>query len=79
MRRLSVISLILALGLVVATTPTAAQQYKPEFKCSLVVGPSGPLGESASRFADLVRERTQGRINVKNYFAGQLFAGKQTN
>ena len=44
-----------------------------------MVGPAGPWGESAAKFADLLKERTQGRINVKNYFAGQLFAGKQTN
>jgi tripartite ATP-independent transporter DctP family solute receptor len=57
----------------------AAQTYKSEFKNSLVVGPAGPWGEAAARFADLLKERTQGRINVKNYYAGQLFAGKQTN
>jgi tripartite ATP-independent transporter DctP family solute receptor len=68
-----------ALAVAVTLTPVAAQQYKPEFKSSLVVGPTGPWGEGATRFADLLRERTQGRINVKNYFAGQLFAGKQTN
>jgi len=56
----------------------ATSQYKPEFKMSLVVGPVGPWGESAVMFADLVRERTQGRINVKPYYAGQLFAGRQT-
>jgi tripartite ATP-independent transporter DctP family solute receptor len=56
-----------------------AGTYKPEFKSSLVVGPAGPWGESAAKFADLLKERTQGRINVKNYFAGQLFAGMQTN
>src|SRR5574341_572427 len=44
-----------------------------------VAGPGGPWGEAAAMFADLLKERTQGRINVKNYFAGQLFAGKQTN
>ncbi len=56
-----------------------AGTYKPEFKSSLVVGPAGPWGESSARFADLLKERTHGRINVKNYYAGQLFAGKQTN
>ncbi|MBI2015095.1 MAG: DctP family TRAP transporter solute-binding subunit [Candidatus Rokubacteria bacterium] len=79
MRRLLVPVLVLALGLLVAVAPVAAQQYKLEFKNSLVVGPSGPWGEAAIKFAELLKERTQGRINVKNYFAGQLFAGKQTN
>ncbi len=78
MKRLSLSLLTLALLLASAAVPAAAQ-YKPEFKNSLVVGPSGPWGEAAAKFADLLKERTQGRINVKNYFAGQLFAGKQTN
>jgi tripartite ATP-independent transporter DctP family solute receptor len=65
--------------LVASCASSAFAQYKPEFKNSLVVGPSGPWGEAAAKFADLLKERTQGRINVKNYFAGQLFAGKQTN
>jgi tripartite ATP-independent transporter DctP family solute receptor len=79
MRRWLAPVLAVALGVAVGLAPAEAQQYKPEFKNSLVVGPVGPWGESATRFADLLRERTQGRINVKNYFAGQLFAGKQTN
>ena len=71
---LFVVALLLA-----ALAAPAAAAYKPEFKSSLVVGPAGPWGESSARFADLLKERTQGRINVKNYYAGQLFAGKQTN
>ncbi len=53
--------------------------YKSEYKMSIVVGPKGPWGEAATKFANLVRARTDGRINIKPYFAGQLFAGKQTN
>ncbi len=53
--------------------------YKPEYKMSIVVGPTGPWGESAARFADEVRKATNGRINIKPYYSGQLFAGKQTN
>jgi len=71
--------IVLAVWSLWAAMPAAAQQYKPEFKSSLVVGPAGPWGEAAIKLADLLKERTQGRINVKNYFAGQLFAGKQTN
>ncbi len=78
MRRLSLLVLGLTVLLSWSAAPVAAQ-YKPEFKNSLVIGPSGPWGEAAIKFADLLKERTQGRINVKNYFAGQLFAGKQTN
>jgi TRAP-type C4-dicarboxylate transport system substrate-binding protein len=62
MRRLVVLALAPALGLV----PAAAQSYKPEFKNSLVTGPSGPWGEAAVRFAERLEERSQGRINVKN-------------
>ena len=80
MKRYPWVVFVLVAALVVwAAAPAAAQQYKPEFKNSLVVGPTGPWGEAAIKFADLLKERTQGRINVKNYFAGQLFAGKQTN
>jgi len=53
--------------------------YKPEYKMSIVVGPTGPWGESAARFAEAVKKATDGRINIKPYYSGQLFAGKQTN
>jgi tripartite ATP-independent transporter DctP family solute receptor len=78
MKRLLLVILALVCVVASAAAPAAAQ-YKAEFKNSLVVGPAGPWGEAAIKFADLLKERTQGRINVKNYFAGQLFAGKQTN
>jgi TRAP-type transport system periplasmic protein len=53
--------------------------YKPEYKMSIIVGPTGPWGESAAHFAEGVRKATDGRINIKPYYNGQLFAGKQTN
>ena len=56
-----------------------AATYKPEYKMSIVVGPQGPWGESAARFAEGVKKVTDGRINIKPYYSGQLFAGKQTN
>ena len=75
MKRFLVTALVTALSF----AAPAGAEYKPEFKSSLVTGPAGPWGEAAIKFADLLKERTQGRIIVKNYFAGQLFAGKQTN
>jgi TRAP-type transport system periplasmic protein len=73
---LLVISLILVLGF---SSTVFSADYKPEYKMSIVVGPAGPWGESAARFADEVRKATNGRINIKPYYSGQLFAGKQAN
>jgi tripartite ATP-independent transporter DctP family solute receptor len=73
---------VLGLGLILAfswVSAVSAASYKPEYKLSLVVGPKNPWGEGAQKFADLVKERTGGKINIKCYFAGQLFAGMQTN
>src|SRR5688572_1704274 len=78
MRRVLVALLAIIAAVAVAAAPAVAQ-YKAEFKNSLVVDAAGPWGEGAAKFAEVLRARTQGRINVKNYFGGQLFAGKQTN
>src|SRR5215831_21351928 len=64
--------LIAALG----TIPTRLLA-DAEFKMSLVVNQDTTWGLAAQRFADTVKYRTQGRIQIKNYFNGQLFAGKQ--
>jgi len=53
--------------------------YKPEYKLSVVVGPTGPWGEAAQKFAAIVKEKSGGKINIKPYYSGQLFSGKQTN
>ncbi len=57
----------------------AAGKYKKEYKLSVVVGSKLPWGAGATRFADLVRERTDGRVNIKVYASSSLMAGKQTN
>jgi tripartite ATP-independent transporter DctP family solute receptor len=49
-----------------------------EFKMSIVVNQDTTWGLAAQRFADAIKYRTQGRIQIKNYFSGQIFAGKQT-
>jgi tripartite ATP-independent transporter DctP family solute receptor len=55
-----------------------AADYKPEFKMSVIVTEDTAWGRAATRFADAVRLRTDGRIKIKNYFGGQLFGGEQT-
>lgn len=65
-----------ALGL---TTGAMAQSaYKPEYKMSLVLGPPTPWGMAGKIWADLVKERTQGRINIKLYPGVSLIQGDQT-
>jgi len=61
-----------------ASAPAEAQNYKSEYKISTVVGVPFPWGLSAQRWADLVKERTNGRINMKVYPGAQLVAGDQT-
>ena len=53
--------------------------YKQEYKLSIVPGPTSGWGMTGTYFADLVKERTQGRINIKVYHGAQLMAGKQTS
>ena len=78
MKKVFLVFLALSIIAVAASTGSAAS-YKPEYKMSVAVGPQGPWGESAAKFADLVKERTQGRINIKPYYALQLGAGQQIN
>lgn len=73
------------LGLVAAATlgalplaATAQTAYKAEYKMSLVLGPPTPWGQAGKVWADLVKERTQGRINIKLYPGVSLIQGDQT-
>ena len=67
----------LILTLVFLAVPAAAQ-YKTEFKMSVVVSEETPWGRAATRLTGALRFRTQGRINVKSFFDGKLFADQQT-
>ena len=55
-----------------------AQGYKAEYKMSLVLGPPTPWGQAGKLWADLVKEHTQGRINIKLYPGVSLIQGDQT-
>ncbi|HMK43256.1 MAG TPA: DctP family TRAP transporter solute-binding subunit [Dissulfurispiraceae bacterium] len=69
----------IAVFLLAASSFALAANYKAEYKLSVVVGPNTPWGQGAQKFADIVKKETNGRINIKPYFSGQLYAGKQTN
>ncbi|MFT0532140.1 DctP family TRAP transporter solute-binding subunit [Castellaniella hirudinis] len=55
-----------------------AADYKSEYKLSIVVGTNFPWGQGAVIWSDLVRERTDGRINIKVYPGTSLVQGDQT-
>ncbi len=56
----------------------AQTAYKAEYKMSTVVPPAFAWGKGGEIFANLVRERTSGRINIKQYPGASLVQGDQT-
>ena len=78
LKRILAILVLVGFSFICSFTAVAGD-YKKEYKMSVVVGPKLPWGAGATKFADLVRERTDGRINIKVYTSSSLMAGKQTN
>jgi len=69
---------VLVAILIALATTASAQNYKDEYKMSLVLGTAFPWGKGGEIWADLVRERTGGRINIKLYPGTALVQGDQT-
>lgn len=65
------------IGGAVAIGPAHADSYKPEYKLSSVLGKPFPWGIAAERWAELVTERTQGRITVRVFPGASLVGGNQ--
>ena len=71
------------IALTIATLPVAsnvahAADYKPEYRLSTVLGPAFSWGKAGERWAELVKQKTDGRINVKLYPGTSLVGGDQT-
>jgi tripartite ATP-independent transporter DctP family solute receptor len=74
------IALVIATALLCTlAVPAVAAGYKDEYKMDVVPGPATAWGMGAQYFADLVKEKSGGKINIKVYFGSQLSAGKQTS
>lgn len=71
-------ALAAALSLGTAAQAQVPANYKPEYKMSLVLGPAFPWGKGGEIWADLVKQRTSGRINIKLYPGVSLVQGDQT-
>ena len=75
--RAAVIALTIA-ALPVTSNVAQAADYKPEYRLSTVLGPAFTWGKAGERWADLVKQKTEGRINVKLYPGTSLVGGDQT-
>jgi len=71
-------SAALATPFVLTGRALAQGSYKTEYRVSTVVGTAFPWGKGAEIWINLVRERTQGRINMKLYPGVSLINGDQT-
>src|SRR5574337_1810823 len=70
---------LMLVGLLVAALAAPAWgAYKAEYKMSVRTTQTSPWGAGAQKFADTVREKSGGHINIKIYFNGALFADDQT-
>ncbi|MEA4872842.1 MAG: DctP family TRAP transporter solute-binding subunit [Synergistaceae bacterium] len=79
MKKVSLFICIAAMLLFVAPESFAAGQFKPEYKMSTNVSEITPPGKAVAYFAEQVKKRTDGKVNIKIYWNGQLFAGKASN
>ncbi len=71
-------TLAAAAALAMPALAQAQGSYKSEYKMSLVLGPAFPWGKGGEIWADLVKQRTDGRINIKLYPGVSLVQGDQT-
>lgn len=66
-----------ALAAATALTAAASAQAR-EYSVSTVLSDAFPWGQAAQKWADLVNERSEGRITLRVYPNAQLVAGDQT-
>jgi tripartite ATP-independent transporter DctP family solute receptor len=79
MKRRTIVAALAAAGLALAAAPAFSQsKYQAEYRMSTVVGTAFPWGKAGERWGELVKQRTNGRINIKMYPGVSLVAGDQT-
>lgn len=77
-RRILFAAAAAAVALAAGAPAQAQTKYKDEYKLSTVVGPAFPWGKGGEIWIDLVKQRTNGRINIKLYPGVSLVQGDQT-
>lgn len=76
LRRTFVASLVATAML--AAGAAQAGEYRAEYRLSTTLGPAFTWGQAGERWIELVKEKTQGRINIKLYSGNSLVGGEQT-
>jgi tripartite ATP-independent transporter DctP family solute receptor len=76
LRYMLVLALCFAVAIVFSVNGEAAD-FKKEYKMQINVGPQFYWGMGAQKFSDLVKERTNGQINIKPYWGSSLLKGAQ--
>jgi len=77
MQRRNFLVVALAAALL-AGGPAYGENYRAEYRLSTVLNTAFTWGQAGERWAQLVREKTQGRINIKLYPGTSLVGGDQT-
>ena len=72
-----VLTVILAMVLIFTMAGIASAQFKATMKLASATPPDHIYNVGGQRFADLIKERTNGRIEIKIYPAGQLGKGER--
>lgn len=78
MKKRTLLTLSLAAAAALSAPAMAQNAYRSEYRMSLVLGPAFPWGKGGEIWANKVREKTQGRINIKLYPGVSLIQGDQT-
>lgn len=74
-----IVVLLVAVAVLCTAIAPAFAAYKDEYKLDIVPSITTAWGMGAQYFADLVKERSGGKVNIKVYASSQLTTGKQTN
>ena len=68
----------IAAACVLLSGAAQAQSYRAEYRLSTTLGTAFTWGQAGERWIELVKEKTQGRINIKLYSGNSLVGGDQT-
>ncbi|MGE4528491.1 MAG: DctP family TRAP transporter solute-binding subunit [Rhodospirillaceae bacterium] len=76
--KVAAVALTAAIAVPAGSAVAVAAQYKSEYTVSTVLPAPFPWGIAADKWVELVKQRTNGRINLKVYSNSQLVSGDQT-